>query len=232
MGGHRSLLMSVVWVWVQIWKKCWALIDYKQVKEVDQKLSSNTIMKYPPGIVKESRSWSSVAGYKVSCGGYEHMRDHRRKAIERGMPKLMLLLGSDASTRPREDHLSQGPISIHNSFPFIHKFVLWFGFFARSYSADSTRLWTIAKRANRAKQSKASRAVQMQTRASMAVGTVEVEKRAGVIACKSVLSTAHIALWHANRSLPNFCWIQVGGQTGVRVKQPRSRAGAGDPQIS
>ena len=26
MGGHRSLLMSVVWVWVQIRRKCWALL--------------------------------------------------------------------------------------------------------------------------------------------------------------------------------------------------------------
>ena len=26
MGGHRSLLMGVVWVWVQIRRKCWALI--------------------------------------------------------------------------------------------------------------------------------------------------------------------------------------------------------------
>ena len=26
MGGHRSLLMGVVWAWVQIWRKCWALI--------------------------------------------------------------------------------------------------------------------------------------------------------------------------------------------------------------
>ena len=25
MGGHRSILMGVVWVWVQIRKKCWAL---------------------------------------------------------------------------------------------------------------------------------------------------------------------------------------------------------------
>ena len=26
MGGHRSLLMDVVWVWVQIRRKCWALV--------------------------------------------------------------------------------------------------------------------------------------------------------------------------------------------------------------
>ena len=26
MGGHRSLLMGVVWVWVQIRRKCWALV--------------------------------------------------------------------------------------------------------------------------------------------------------------------------------------------------------------
>ena len=25
MGGHRSLLMGVVWVWVQSRRKCWAL---------------------------------------------------------------------------------------------------------------------------------------------------------------------------------------------------------------
>ena len=25
MGGHRPLLMGVVWVWVQIQRKCWAL---------------------------------------------------------------------------------------------------------------------------------------------------------------------------------------------------------------
>ena len=26
MGGHRSMLMGVVWVWVQIRRKCWALV--------------------------------------------------------------------------------------------------------------------------------------------------------------------------------------------------------------
>ena len=25
MGGHRSFLMGMVWVWVQIQRKCWAL---------------------------------------------------------------------------------------------------------------------------------------------------------------------------------------------------------------
>ena len=27
MGGHRSMLMGMVWVWVQMRGKCWALID-------------------------------------------------------------------------------------------------------------------------------------------------------------------------------------------------------------
>ena len=25
MGGHRLLLMGVIWIWVQIQRKCWAL---------------------------------------------------------------------------------------------------------------------------------------------------------------------------------------------------------------
>jgi TM2 domain-containing membrane protein YozV len=27
MGGHMSLLMGMVWVWVQIRRKCWADVD-------------------------------------------------------------------------------------------------------------------------------------------------------------------------------------------------------------
>ena len=68
-----------------------------------------------PGIKKcqgPEPAWrASDVLWRVCTPGY-----HRRNAIERGMLKSMLLLGSDASTRPREDHLSQGPISIHNSF--------------------------------------------------------------------------------------------------------------------
>ena len=34
MGGHRSLLMGVVWVWVQIHRKCWALVGSAHNKVV------------------------------------------------------------------------------------------------------------------------------------------------------------------------------------------------------
>ena len=33
MGGHRSLLMSVVWVWVQSRRECWSLLDNKFEQE-------------------------------------------------------------------------------------------------------------------------------------------------------------------------------------------------------
>ena len=32
MGGHRSLLMVMVWVWVQIRRKCWALLTCESPK--------------------------------------------------------------------------------------------------------------------------------------------------------------------------------------------------------
>ena len=52
MGGHRSLLMGVVWVWVQIRRQCWTLItifhmDMASVTRVPHYLLWPTLQRCP-----------------------------------------------------------------------------------------------------------------------------------------------------------------------------------------
>lgn len=159
---------------------------------MDQKLSSSTIMKYPPGIVKESSpgpAWPGigclVAGMGIWASSPERDRagdaevdasswQGREHAPSGGSPF--------AGTHFDSQSLFHSLTNLYCDLEFLQDLTLQIQFVFEPSQSEQTE------------QSKASRAVQMQTRASMAVGTVEVEKRAGVIACKSVVSIAHIAL--------------------------------------
>lgn len=167
-------------------------LTINQVKEIHQKLSSGTIMKYPPGIVKShgpDPAWPGigclVAGMDMWASSPE--RDRAGDAEV------------DASSWQGREHAPPGgsPFAgTHFDSQFLSHFLTNL-YCDLDFSQDLTlQILFVFEPSQREKteKSKASRAVQMQTRASMAVGTVEVGKRAGVIACKSFLSTAHIAL--------------------------------------
>ena len=184
-------------------------LTINQVKEIHQKLSSGTIMKYPPGIVKASLSRSSVAGHRMSCGGYGHMGIIAGTRSSGGCWSWCFFLAGTRARALGRITFSRDPFRFTIPFPFLTNL-----YCDLDFSQDLTlQILFVFEPSQREKteKSKASRAVQMQTRASMAFGTVEVGKRAGVIACKSFLSTAHIALWHANRSLPKFL-LNRGGR--------------------
>lgn len=102
----------------------------------------------------------------------------------------------DASSWQRREHAPSGGSPFAGTH-FDSQFLFYFLtnlYCDLDFSRDLTLQIQLVFEPSQTEQSKASSAVQMQTRASMAVGTVEVEKRAGVIACKSVLSTTQIAL--------------------------------------
>ena len=59
MGGHRSLLMSVVWVRVQTWRKCWALLNTQAIAEL--------VWNCQVGIVNEYVEWPGERSFLPYC---------------------------------------------------------------------------------------------------------------------------------------------------------------------
>ena len=118
-----------------------------QVKEIDPKLPSERLWNIRRVSTNSQGPGPAWRASDVQRGVYGHLGIIAGTRSSGGCRSRCFFLAAPSGGSPFAGTHCRFTIP----FPFPHKFVLWFGFLTRSYSTDSTRLWTIA---NRAKQSK------------------------------------------------------------------------------